>query len=500
MVVFVMVAFSFRLRIREQPADCLASVTRVASFFNRVRRARAGTLPPSAGAWFAWLALIGLVACGQGSAGGAGDAAVGGGRGGTGGALGGTSGSTAGTGDAGTAGGIGGGGTGGAGVVPGNGGAAGRGGSAGAAGGSTGAGGATGAMSAARAFTTKLGRPANFLVGMGNDLAGAAENYDHNKDGAFTLGTTLDLHYVYLVGLQGMGGWADWNPGGTFVNIIADSAAAHGTVPMFTLYAFAAQGENRTDVLTNADFMRRWWAGARLLFDRLAIFNKPAVVHIEPDFWGFMQRATNGDPTRQRALVTTVADCTDLPDTVAGVGQCIVRLGRKYAPKVAIGFHASAWAGTPTSIVTFLNAIGAQASDFVGVDPLDRDAGCFEAHVDPNCQRNDGPWYWDEANVAHPNFNDHFTTTKTIADGISKPVLWWQVPFGVPSTTTGGAPGRYRDNRVRYLFTHVNEFITAGIVGAAFGTGAGNQTYITSDGGQFKTAVTGYFAKPVPLP
>lgn len=493
-------------------------MTRAASSLNRARNARTGTLAPSSFTSFAQLALLGLLACGRGSAGGAGDAAVGGGRGGTDGALGGPSGSaagtggasTAGTGDgstggasragAGTDGGVDGGGTGGAGAAPGNGGVGGRGGSAGAADGAAGAGGTVGAMNAARAFTTKLGRPANFLIGIGNDLAGAAENYDHNKDGAFTLGTTLDLHYVYLVGLQGMGGWPDWNSGGTFVNIIADSSAAHGTVPMFTLYAFAAQGENRTDVLTNADFMRRWWAGARLLFDRLAIFNKPAVVHVEPDFWGFMQRATNGDPTRQRALVTMVTDCTDLPDTVAGIGQCIVRLGRKYAPKVALGFHASAWGGAPTAIVTFLNAIGAQASDFVGVDPLDRDAGCFEAHVDPNCQRNDGPWYWDEANVAHPNFHDHFTATKIIADGIGKPVLWWQVPFGVPSTTPGGAPGRYRDNRVHYLFTHVNEFITAGIVGAAFGTGAGNQTYITSDGGQFKTAVAGYFAKPVPLP
>jgi hypothetical protein len=33
-----------------------------------------------------------------------------------------------------------------------------------------------------------------------------------------------------------------------------------------------------------------------------------------------------------------------------------------------------------------------------------------------------------------------------------------------------------------------------------FGVGAGNQTYITTDGGQFEDAVTGYFADPVPLP
>jgi len=387
----------------------------------------------------------------------------------------------------------------------GKGGAPGAGGAGGGAGGSPGsgsggsgsaggAGGATGA-STARALAVKLGRPGNFLVGMGNDLAN-----DHNQDGAYTLGVTLDLHDAYLVGLEGQGGWPDWNAGGTFVNILADTAAAHGVVPMFTLYSFAAQGEARTDILQNQDFMKRWWDGARLLFDRLAAFDKPAVVHIEPDYWGFTQQASNGDPTKLPALVTMVPDCADLPNHIGGVGSCIMRLGRKYAPKAALGLHASAWGGTPASVVTFMNGVGAQAGDFVVLDALDRDAGCFEAHVDPNCQRNDGPWYWDEANVTHPNFADHLAFAKTIADGTGKPIVWWQVPFGVPSSTAGGTAGHYRDNRVHYLFAHVGEFISAGFAGASFGVGAGNQTYITTYGGQFKSAVTAYLANPIPLP
>ena len=63
----------------------------------------------------------------------------------------------------------------------------------------------------------KLGRTPHFLVGMGNDLAN-----DHAMDGAYTLGVTLDLHYAYMVGLPGQGGWPDCNAGGTFVNILAD--------------------------------------------------------------------------------------------------------------------------------------------------------------------------------------------------------------------------------------------------------------------------------------
>jgi hypothetical protein len=198
--------------------------------------------------------------------------------------------------------------------------------------------------------------------------------------------------------------------------------------------------------------------------------------------------------------VTLVPDCGDLPNHLGGLGSCLVRLGRRYAPKVALGFHASVWGGSATSVASFLNAVGAGASDFVTIDPLDRDAGCFEAHVDPACQRNDGPWYWDETNATRPNFRDHLTFAKAVSDGVGKPIIWWQVPFGVPSQTPGGTAGHYRDNRVHYLFAHVDEFIAAGFAGAAFGVGAGNQTYITTDGGQFRDAVTSYYARPSPLP
>ena len=35
--------------------------------------------------------------------------------------------------------------------------------------------------------------------------------------------------------------------------------------------------------------------------------------------------------------------------------------------------------------------------------------------------------------------------------------------------------------------------------GAAFGTGAGDRMYITSDDGQFEAAVKAYYAMPAPL-
>jgi hypothetical protein len=334
----------------------------------------------------------------------------------------------------------------------------------------------------------------HFLIGMGNDLAA-----DHNNDGAYTLGTTLDLHYAYLVGLPTKGGWPDWNSNGTFVNILTDTAAAHGVTPMLTLYAMAALGDGNFSMTTNDSAMNLYWQGAKLLFQRVGIFNKPTVVHLEPDFWGYaMHNSLDGTA---RVIVTEHApDCAGLPDNLIGMAGCLLKLARTYAPFAKVGFHASVWGGTQAQEVSFFKAIHADQADFLATDVLDRDAGCFEAHVDPGCQRNDGPWYWDENNQTSPNFREHLAWVKAMHDGLGLPILWWQVPFGAPSATPGGTAGHYRDNRVHYIFQHIDEFVAAGGVGAAFGTGAGNQTYISTDGGQFHDAVNKYFALPFALP
>jgi hypothetical protein len=380
---------------------------------------------------------------------------------------------------------------GGGGGVTGSGGGGGAGGSNSTGNGGTG----TGSGSAAD-VARKLGRTPHFLVGMGNDLAN-----DHSMDGAYTLGVTLDLHYAYMVGLPGQGGWPDWNAGGTFVNILSDSADAKGVTPMYTLYAMASIGDGNLSGLNMDSFMRPYWDGVRLLFQRIAAFGKPALVHVEPDFWAYAQQMSSGNPSGLPVRVTSlVPECAGMPNDLSGLGRCILKLGRTLAPKAVIGFHASRWAGSAASMVSFLNGIGAGEADVIMQDMLDRDAGCFEAHTDPACQRNDGPWYWDESNQTSPNFHEYLDWAKAISAGLGKPIVWWQVPFGVPSATAGGTSGRYRDNRVHYIFSHIGEFVAAGGLGVTFGTGAGNQTYITTDGNQFKNAVNAYFAAPVTLP
>jgi hypothetical protein len=359
--------------------------------------------------------------------------------------------------------------------------------------------GPVGSSSAAQ-VAAKLGRPAHFMIGMGNDLA-----TDHSLDGAYTVGSTLDLHYAYLVAYlnadKSWGSWKDWNPDGSFVNVLTDSADAKGVVPMFTLYAMAATGDGNLSGLTSDVFEKGYWSDVKLLFQRIAMFNKPAVVHFEPDFWAYAEQQSKEDPTSMKVNLTANApDCAGLSNDLVGMGHCLVKLARMYAPKAVVGFHASQWAaGDPNATVTFLKKVGADQADVVFADLLDRDAGCFEAATDPNCMRG-GNFYWDETNTTSPTFHEYLAWSKAISGGLGRPMIWWQVPFGVPSTTPGGTAGHYRDNRVHYIFSHIQEFVDAGGLGVTFGTGAANQTDITTDGGQFKTAVTKYFAAPAALP
>jgi hypothetical protein len=346
----------------------------------------------------------------------------------------------------------------------------------------------TGKSSAAD-IARKLGREPNFLIGLGNDLPG---DYVWDKAPVYGLGPTLDLHYVYLVN-----GWQTWNAGGTFAQVIGDVDIKHGVTPMATAWTIAGNGENNFDTLVNDGYMTSYWEAAKLLMQRYAERDTPALVHVEPDFWAFAQQKSGGDPSSVPAHLHP--DCSNLPNDLSGVARCWIKLARDNAPKVVIGLHASEWGGSGTSVGEYLNKLGAAESDIVVIDMLDRDAGCFEDGTLPQCMRG-GSFYLDETNQTSPNYAERLQFAKDVNTATGKPILWWQLPLGVPSDTPGGTKGHFRDNKVHYVFSHIQEFIDAGGVGATFGTGAGDQTTAQTDGGQLKDAVTAYYKAPVALP
>lgn len=368
----------------------------------------------------------------------------------------------------------------------------------------------------------------HFLIGMGNDLDGPP-SYDSNHAGVFTLGTTLDIHYTYLNGYSNSGGWTTWNsPAGEYAGILADAAQRNGQLaPMFTYYDLALEYENHNDALRDSARMHVYLQDIRTLFIRLGTYGHPALVQFEPDFFGYLQGAMRDAHTTPGAYsaelhFSDIPECAGVPNTAAGLVECFDDLRDAHAPMVLIGLHASSWGdywddtsasgavidSKAQSVAAFLMAMRADLTDFVTVEALDRDAGFWETSGGgASCSVRSGSRgavYWDETNATQPNFNDHIRWVSALTTAMNRPALWWQVPFGVPSTSCGGngggSDGHWRDNRVHYFMTHTDQLAAAGAFGVVFGTGAGQQTYITSDGNHFRDAVSAYFASPTHLP
>jgi Calx-beta domain len=351
-----------------------------------------------------------------------------------------------------------------------------------------------GTSSPAATLAAKLGKPSRFLVGIG-----AQGEFDPFAV-ATSQGLQVDIVERYLAG-----DWTTWNsPPCDYVCVVGKGADTLGAIPMFTQYQMANNGDGNLAGINDPTFMGTYWSRLKLMYQDIATYGKPVLVNFEPDFWGFVERqAPSGDPTKLPAVVSSNPDCSTLANDVTGLARCLVVMARKYAPKAYVGYPYSSWGGnSDAEVIAFMNAIGAQNADFIVQETSDRDAGCFE-HVPQlsECARAGTGWYWDESNVTHPNFHDHFADVQKYHAGIGNlPIVWWQTPLGVPSTTAGGSDFHYRDNRVHYFLTHAAEMAAVGGLGVVFSSGEGHQTNVTTDGGQFQVLSGQYRSNPTPLP
>ena len=403
----------------------------------------------------------------------------------------GTSATSASTGDSGTSGSSGSGAASGSGSGGSSSGGSGSGSSSGGSG-SGSSGGSSGSGPAAT-LAVKLGLPKRLLVGLGSQPVSTILSQALKPD-------ILDQ---YLVG-AGNGDWTTWNsPAGAYVGVVASQAQQVGAIPMYTLYQMATNGDGNLADLNDTTFMTRYWSNVKVLYQQIAAYGKPALVNLEPDFWGYAERQSNQDPTKLTALVTLNPDCASLSNDIVGIAGCLVKMARQYAPQAYIGFPPSDWGGDSIAqVVAFMHTVGAQNADFIVMMTLDRDAGCFEVSPQPSdCARGGSSWYWDATNQTTLNFTQHLANVQQYHSGLGTlPVIWWQTPMGVPSTTPGGTVGHYRDNREDYFLKHPSELTAAGGLAVVFSAGDGNQTTLATDGGQFQALSSAYLSAPTNLP
>jgi hypothetical protein len=250
--------------------------------------------------------------------------------------------------------------------------------------------------------------------------------------------------------------------------------------------------------------MNEYWANVKLMFQQIAAYHKPALVNFEPDFWGHVEgQASNGDPSKMFAYVNTNPDCSWLSNDVVGIAHCLVVMARKYAPNAYVGFPPSQWGETTATVVAYMNQLGAQDADFIVMQTSNFDAGCYESmNASQGCDKGTSTgWYWDETNTTTPNYNQHFALALAYHNGIGGlPLIWWQTPLGVPSSSPGGYAHHYRDNRVHYFLTHPGDLTAVGGLAVLFSAGSSYQTDLATDGGEYQALSDAYLAAPVRLP
>jgi hypothetical protein len=305
----------------------------------------------------------------------------------------------------------------------------------------------------------------------------------------------LDQRYQYLAGgVNTGGGWATWNPGGSFVSrYVADSRAARVT-PVFTYYQLlqskgscAGGAEDAVDLchLRDGTLMRAYWADLELFFRR-ARGRSRVILHVEPDLWGYLQQ--HGE----RALAT-------------GFARRVLALRDRFARNVQIAYHDSVW-GTkedPTlskPSTAHMAALGARSArfyrslrarfDLVFHDVADRDAGFREKVLGDG-----GASAWTAADFVRRN-----AYLRALRRGTHRPVVVWQVPLG--NSALDQTWTHFRDNRVEYWLgsrAHLRALRDAGVVALLFGAGAEGCTTAQTDGGTFFRLARAYERAPLRL-
>jgi hypothetical protein len=328
-------------------------------------------------------------------------------------------------------------------------------------------------------------------LGMASSPGGAA---------GMTAVADFAFRYQYLAGGVNTGnGWANWNTNGNFVTYYIQDSVANGITPAFSYYQIfqSSPGNSQGEVdgvynnLQNTTTMTAYWNDLKLFFQRAGAFPSTTVMlHVEPDFWGYMQqRSTNDDATTVPAKVaaTGLPELAGLPNNVSGFARAVDVLRDTYAPNVLIAYHMSIW-GTGFDTIysnpdnATIDLLAQRAADFFlslqgGFDInfaefTDRDAA-FKQYV----YGDGGASWWDSG-----DFTRHVRLISKFTEFAGKRVVIWQIPYGnTKMRAMNNTWGHYQDNHVEWLLdeparTHLQDYVNAGVVAFLFGGGASGVT------------------------
>ncbi|QRO02404.1 hypothetical protein JRI60_05815 [Archangium violaceum] len=354
------------------------------------------------------------------------------------------------------------------------------------------------------------GLPARLMVGL---FENNGQTWMKNS------GVPWDARYRYFTK-----GWVNnwgWYPkDGSYGKEFMVESAAQGSLPVIQYYQVNSEDGGGEDQflakVQKATTMASYFYDFKVLMQRAKEFNKPVLVLMEADGFGFLQKQTQSNPNTYAAVAASgVPELSGLPNTVAGWGLSFLQLRKAVgANNVILGIHISGWASDKDiahfsvtdplqpevdKVYNFLkplglgpNVTGATYDVLVG-DPLDRDADFFRI------TKGQDRW-WDVSDTApieSKSFNRYAEWLRLWNVTSGKRWVLWQLPEGnsnspnVDNTASADegknlANAGYRDNRAEYFFgtnaaEHRAKFANSGVIALLFGRGEGVQASHTND-------------------
>ncbi|MFE0464424.1 RICIN domain-containing protein [Kitasatospora sp. NPDC058965] len=244
----------------------------------------------------------------------------------------------------------------------------------------------------------------------------------------------------------------------------------------------AGQGDGPGEVtaINRADLLTRYLNDYRFFLQKIG--TSQDMIDIEPDFWGYVRSLGNPHQVAAQVRAANPTDCGSQENSAAGLAQCLIAMAHEYAPNTGAGFHLTCWdwQSNPQKCASDYADLGAKNADFLVADVVDRDAG----------------WYAVPANGGRDTFwNDQKAAAalgwyKMMAESVGKPVVLWQIPLG--NTAQNNTFGHYKDDKVDWLFSHLDQVANAHVAALLFGPGQQEQTTVESDGGNLINKTTAY--------
>lgn len=335
-------------------------------------------------------------------------------------------------------------------------------------------------------------------------------------------------------GCEGMDSGGRWNltAGGKILNRNKENATVfkhpdgtpHKLIEQWTYYAAEdlgkAQGllnqqwgitkEFKADyrgALKNQSLLKAYLDDYRFLLKTIG--NEKNIIHLEPDFWGFIRDDGGAHPNDANWIpaalsASGVEECKGLPDSAGGVARCMIRMAKKHAPNSTVGLHFTCWEMMKEpeepnrglqACIRYYKSLGAETGDFLAADVTDRDAGW--ASLPENGSKT---WYhWSDE-----HFDKAMGKFKTLSEAIGKPLILWQIPlgnvnmpnkYGERDANGNRTAGQFKDDKVWHLFTKMDKVTAAHVVALQFGPGHNETTSTETDGGYLLWYARDYYNK-----